>query len=54
MDELCIFHLSCWQSETSLEAQETGIQLTADTYEATVPNFMENIKTSDIIIWIVF
>jgi hypothetical protein len=26
----------------------------ADNHEMTVPNFMENIKTSDIIIWIVF
>jgi hypothetical protein len=33
-----------------LEAQGPGAQLTADTHEVTVPNFMENIKTSDIII----
>jgi hypothetical protein len=35
---------------SKLEAQGPGAQLTADNHEMTVPNFMENIKTSDIII----
>jgi hypothetical protein len=45
-----VFFTNSTASKKQLEAQGPGTQLTADNHAMTVPNFMQNIKTSDIII----